>query len=240
MILMDTEANRLGDPMKQEKLFSTFDEFRRWLTSKSRMLLTVTDNVSTGITDTATKKTANFHSKVAAAKYLADTYGLSHAQVGVVLNNRATAIFSKKAFVEPQVDPNVGMDMPAMPVQPEMPQGAQANGMPMAAQPGMPVFDPSGIQYAADIADPDIVDTGILSAFAKDPDIKELLLDYLPNFIDTLDKIGRCVILLCLRKDELEDFYGRDKYAQLPGSCRKLLKLLGDTVEHLQRYTSMK
>ena len=101
-----------------------------------------------------------------------------------------------------------------------------------------------GTSYNLDIPENDIPNTahpGIpVPVRRRDPDIKELLLDYLPNFIDTLDKIGRCVILLCLRKDELEDFYGRDKYAQLLGSCRKLLKLLGDTVEHLQRYTSMK
>lgn len=198
-----------------EGLVRSFDELRKLIGALGTQLTVTTDGVSTGITDSKTEKTASFSSNSSAAEWLAKNYTLGHDQISTVLNNRTSVLFSKQAF-----------DAPA-------PQTLFSQQQPM------PIFDPVNMQDYAALGDPEILDTGILSSFSQDPDIKSLLVDYLPDFITMLDKLGRVILLFCLQKEDLENFYGRDRYANVLGSCRKVFKLIGDTANSLELYINM-
>lgn len=198
-----------------EGLVHSFGELRKLIGALGTRLTVTTDGISTGITDSKTEKTARFSSNNSAAKWLAENYPLDHDQISTVLDNRTSVLFSKQAF-----------DAPA-------PQTLFSQQQPM------PIFDPANMQDYAALGDPEILDTGILSSFSQDPDIKSLLVDYLPDFITMLDKLGRVILLFCIQKEDLENFYGRDRYANVLGSCRKVFKLIGDTANSLELYINM-
>ena len=217
-------------------LVRTFDEFRHLVLMNGRQLTTRTDGPSVNIVDHGDNSSNNFISKTAAAKWLFDKFAMSHEQVKTVLGNHATVILEKKAFMlPPQADPNTGMEMPMdAPVPGMQPQVTMPGGMPM-----QPQFDPEMAQAGIDVGGQDMIDTGILASFAQDPDIKALLVDYMPDFMQMLDKLGRVILLLCLEKEDMEQQYGLEKYADLLASCRKMFKLLGDIVNQLKRYVNM-
>lgn len=198
-----------------EGLVRSFGELRKLIGALGIRLTVTSDGITTGITDSKTEKTASFSSNSSAAEWLAKNYTLGHDQISTVLNNRTSVLFSKQAF-----------DAPA-------PQTLFSQQQPM------PIFDPVNMQDYAALGDPEILDTGILSSFSQDPDIKSLLVDYLPDFITMLDKLGRVILLFCLQKEDLENFYGRDRYANVLGSCRKVFKLIGDTANSLELYINM-
>lgn len=102
-----------------------------------------------------------------------------------------------------------------------------------------PAFDPSVMEQIAEIQDPELMDTGILATFAQNPDIKILLVDYLPDFISAQDRIGRIVLLLSYQKKELQEFFGTEKYTTLLSSCRKIFITIGDLVTALKQYVNM-
>ena len=104
----------------------------------------------------------------------------------------------------------------------------------------MPVrFDPSQLGTYAEFEDPDLMDTGILASFANDPDIKDILVDYIPDFLQQQDKLGRIILLFSMNKRDLEAFYGIDKLSELLLNCRKIFKFLGNLVQSLKQYTKM-
>ncbi len=218
-------------------LVRTFDEFRHIVLMHGRQLTTRTDGPSVNIVDHGDGSSSNFTSKTAAARWLFDKFAMDQEQINTVLGNHATVIFEKSAFmVPPQVDPNTGMEAPMdAPVPGMAPQAPmQPNGMPM-----QPQFDPAMVQAGIDVGGQDMVDAGILASFAQDPDIKALLVDYMPYFLQMLDKLGRVILLLCLEKKGMEEQYGVEKYSDLLASCRKMFKMLGAIVHHLKRYVNM-
>lgn len=87
--------------------------------------------------------------------------------------------------------------------------------------------------------DPELLDTGMLASFAQDPDIKTLLVDYLPDFLRVLDRIGRVILLLAAQEEDMEAFYGREKHAEVLANCRKVFRLVGNLVDDLKSYVNM-
>lgn len=102
-----------------------------------------------------------------------------------------------------------------------------------------PVFDPSVMEQLAEIEAPELLDTGILATFAQNPDIKVLLVDYLPDFISAQDRLGRIILMLAYQKKELQDFFGSEKHTTLLSSCRKVFNVIGDLVTSLKQYVNM-
>lgn len=202
-----------GAPAMEGRVGS-FEELRRLLPVFGTPLRTLRDGVDLRISEPRARKTASFRNDVDAAAWLHASYGLSGEQIRTVLHNPRTVLV-KRAF--------------------------DAAPPPVAAPTAEagPVFDPSLLDAWADTGEPAMVDTGILAAFAQDPDIKTMLVDYLPDFVTVLDKLGRVILLFTLRKDDIEAFYGRDKYAATLGNVRKIFAQIGDLVNTLEQYVNM-
>ena len=171
-----------------------------------------------------------------AAAWLHETYGMDAGQARNVLDSGQSLVLRKTAFEAGQPVQGFPQPMPQqMPMQlPD--QGAME--MPVQGY-DRPAFDPSVMEQIAEIQDPELMDTGILATFAQNPDIKILLVDYLPDFISAQDRIGRIVLLLSYQKKELQEFFGTEKYTTLLSSCRKIFITIGDLVTALKQYVNM-
>lgn len=203
-------------------MLGSFEEWRSLLHGLGTPLRTARDGVALHVTDMRRGKTASFAKEAEAAAWLNTAFGLSGPQIRAVLEHPRCVLFAKQAFQTPE---GFGGQEPDF-------QGGTA---PASA----PMFDPSLLEAWADMGDPEMVDTGILAAFAGDPDIKALLLDYLPDFMTVLDRVGRVILLFSLEKQKFEDFYGRDEYARTLGGCRKIFKQVGELVHTLRQYVTM-
>jgi hypothetical protein len=92
---------------------------------------------------------------------------------------------------------------------------------------------------AADMGDEDLFDTGMLASLADNKDIKELLVDMVPSFGDTVTNLGRSILTFTINKKDLEEHYGREQYAGLLGNIRKIFQMLGNVVYDLKSYINM-
>ena len=181
------------------------------------------------ITNTKTQRTKSFANEGKAAEYLYDEFGMNMEQIIGTLNRPTTFVLSKYAALS--------MTQPQMPIQQpqQQPQIMPQGNTSVPAQP----FNPSAINSFAAMGDPDMLDAGILTAFAGDPDVKALLVDYLPDFINILDRIGRVILLFNVKRKEMEQYYRIDRINELLQNCRKIFKMVGDLVPDLQLYINM-
>lgn len=227
---LSVPAGALFAALSQDKalpppgLIGSFDELRGLMRSLGTPLTISRDGVALHVTDRRRDKTASFATEADAAEWLHRAYDLTGAQIRGVLGRTRSVVFNKRAFEEPDAVPVSGV----VAARPE-------NG---GGLPG-PLFDPSALDAYAATGEPELVDTGILASFARDPDIKALLVDYLPDFMIILDRMGRLILLLNLRKDDFETFYGSDKYAETLGNCRKIFTQVGEIAHLLQQYINM-
>ena len=194
--------------------------------------LVVSDNgAGIDITDHSIGKTASFACRTDAAAWLHGTYGMDADQARKVLDAKQSLVLSKTAFEAGQSLPDMQAVPQQMPVQGSM-------EMPVPGY-DRPAFDPSVMEQIAEIEDPELMDTGILATFAQNPDIKTLLVDYLPDFISAQDRLGRIILMLSYQKKELQDFFGTEKHTTLLSSCRKIFTVIGDLVTSLKQYVNM-
>ena len=181
------------------------------------------------ITNTKTQRTKSFATEGKAAEYLHDEFGMNMDQILGTLNRPTTFVLSKYAAV------SMTQPQTAMPQQQPQPQIMPQGNTSVPAQP----FNPSAINSFAAMGDPDMLDAGILTSFAGDPDVKALLVDYLPDFINILDRIGRVILLFNVKRKEMEQYYRIDRINELLQNCRKIFKMVGDLVPDLQLYINM-
>jgi len=194
--------------------------------------LVVSDNgAGIDITDHSIGKTASFTGRTDAAAWLHGTYGMDADQARKVLDAKQSLVLSKTAF-------EAGQSMPDMQAAPQQMPAQGSMEMPMSGY-DRPVFDPSVMEQLAEIEDPELMDTGILATFAQNPDIKTLLVDYLPDFVSAQDRLGRIILMLAYQKKELQDFFGAEKHTTLLSSCRKVFTVIGDLVTSLKLYVNM-
>ena len=188
------------------------------------------------ITNTKTQRTKSFATEGKAAAYLNDEFNLSTPQIIDTLNRPVTFVLSKFAAMAMQQPAPQQQPQP----QPQQPQQQQQQIMPQGntSVPAQP-FNPSAINSFAAMGDPDMLDAGILTSFAGDPDVKALLVDYLPDFINILDRIGRVILLFNVKRKEMEQYYRIDRINELLQNCRKIFKMVGDLVPDLQLYINM-
>lgn len=208
---------------------SSIDQFLKITRTFGNRLVQMDNGAGLSITEEP-NTTQNFRNTKLAAEWLHNRYGMGSEQIHTVLNNRATWVFEKKAYVTPEVMQQVA----AMQQAAAVPQGAMPQGGTAAVPPN---FDQ--LQDFAELEDPDMFDMGVLSTFAEDPDIKSLLVEYLPDFMAAEDKIGRILLLFASQKKEIEEFYGSEKCAKVMNSCRKIFTILGELVSSLKTYINM-
>ena len=202
-----------------------------FLRTANRLVVT-SNGAGIDVTDRSAEKTASFADRVDAAAWLHETYGMDAGQARKVLDSKQSLVLSKTAFESGQPMQAVPQQMPVqMPTQGSMEMPVQGYDS--------PVFDPSVMEQLAEIEDPELLDTGILATFAQNPDIKVLLVDYLPDFISAQDRLGRIILMLAYQKKELQDFFGSEKHTTLLSSCRKVFNVIGDLVTSLKQYVNM-
>lgn len=183
----------------------------------------------TSITDSSVQKTASFASDGDAAVWLHDQYNLSDRQIEDTLGREKSFVITKLAAGFMQTPPS---PVPAQqPQQQILPQGN--------VQVPVPSFSPDTMQPFVGLQDPDMVDVGILASFAGDPDVQALLVDYTPDFLNVMDRIGRVILLFNVQRRELEQWYRVDKINELLQNCRKVFRLVGDLVQTLRVYINM-
>jgi hypothetical protein len=211
---------------------ASFAVLQRALSSFGSRLTTSDNGAGISITDGRTQKTASFAGRSEAAGWLHENFGMTGEQIRTVLDNRHSLVFSKRAFLDPS---------PEVTVAEQAPYAAQ---QPVPDAPGMAgeiaqVPDFSALNDFAEVEDPEMFDVGVLSSFAEYPDIKAMLVEYLPDFLAAEDKIGRILLLFSSQKKEIEDFYGTEKCSTLMHSCRRIFTILGELVASLKLYVHM-
>ena len=237
------QGNMLAVPQNSRFFFSTAElehdvpflaspETLKTLLVRVGKKLVVSDNgAGIDITDHSIGKTASFTGRTDAAAWLHGTYGMDADQARKVLDAKQSLVLSKTAF-------EAGQSMPDMQAAPQQMPAQGSMEMPMSGY-DRPVFDPSIMEQLAEIEDPELMDTGILATFAQNPDIKTLLVDYLPDFVSAQDRLGRIILMLAYQKKELQDFFGTEKHTTLLSSCRKVFTVIGDLVTSLKLYVNM-
>lgn len=183
----------------------------------------------TSITDSSVQKTASFASDGDAAVWLHDQYNLSDRQIADTLGREKSFVITKLAAGFMQTPP---APAPMQQTQQQiLPQGN--------VQVPVPSFNPNAMQPFVGLQDPDMVDVGILASFAGDPDVQALLVDYTPDFLNVMDRIGRVILLFNLQRRKLEQWYRVDKINELLQNCRKVFRIVGELVQILRVYINM-
>lgn len=128
-------------------------------------------------------------------------------------NKRVTIYLTKKAS-----------DMDAIPVG-DIPEYGQS---PTPQDEGL--FNPQIVDQATQTRDPGIVESTIISQFLQDPSMLETISSYLPSIEESLDKIGRTLLLLRINGD----METSEDIAALITSLRNTYKMLGDNCAKLE------
>jgi len=195
----------------------------------------VNDGAGKTLVDSSAEKAASFQDESALISHLVTQYQFSKKAVDTLFRDKEVLLFNKQAFMQPPVE--------EQPQTMEMGQGAGMFAAPAAAtgpDTNMPAeFEPEILDAAAEIGDPELMETGILASVAGEEDIKLVLVDMIPDFSNTVSKLGRTILMMNLEKEDLVDFYGEEEFQSLLSNIRKVFKTLGELVFDLHRYINM-
>ena len=81
----------------------------------------------------------------------------------------------------------------------------------------------------------EIFDTSAIATIAKYVDPTSKVISYLPNFVDTLDKLGRMLFMVYWETDKFHKMYGVDELPELIELIKSVFRNLGDLVIFLKR-----
>ena len=81
----------------------------------------------------------------------------------------------------------------------------------------------------------EIFDTSAIATIAKYVDPTSKVVSYLPNFVDTLDKLGRMLFMVYWETDKFHKMYGADELPELIELIKSVFRNLGDLVIFLKR-----
>ncbi len=227
----------------------TINDFVHLMSRFATPVSVASDGVSIAITDKKLNKTAQFNTAGDAAQYLVDKYNVSASGVDTILGNSQSFVFSKVAFGEGdpmamqqqmmmQQQPVAGQQMPMQAVDNTQMQVPAQQPLMQAAAQGQQ-FNPQMVQDAVNLQDPQMFEAGALASFAQEPDVKSMLVDYLPDFTNVLDKLGRSILLFNIDYENMEEFYGKEKLETILGSMRRVFKIIGDLVYDLKKFINM-
>ena len=221
------------------RIISTIHDLIKFSSKIGHAISISNDGIQTSVTDKNQNKTASFGTLAKVAEYLVNNYGLSAEGVDKVLSQRDSIILTKQADAMPMQQPMPQQAQP-MPMQEAMPMVDQAQmPAPMPVMQQQQQFNPQPVQDAAELQDPEILEAGSLAAFAQEPDVKSMLVDYLPDFLSVLDRLGRVILLFSIDYENMVEFYGKEKLENLIGCCRRVFKTVGDIVADLKKFVNM-
>lgn len=94
------------------------------------------------------------------------------------------------------------------------------------------------IQLAAELArrgQKDIFDTQAINVLARYIDPNSKVLSYLPDFLKTLDNLGRILFMVFWESKKFQDMYGKDDLPELIELLKNVFKNLGDLILFLKK-----
>ena len=105
------------------------------------------------------------------------------------------------------------------------------------ATPGLSNREIKSISDASKTGVKEILDTKILSELAKNAYPLDKTSDYLPSFINSLDRLGRLLFMFYWHNDAFVERYGKQNLDQIEDSLKDNLQSLGDLVIYLKEKT---
>lgn len=133
------------------------------------------------------------------------------------------------------VQQNLGLQSMTPATMAYKPNGNNPN---LAGQGLPPIVDSNTIDIYSNGLDKTMMDIGILSSLYNNEDIKTYLLDYVPQFTETVSNLGKVLLLFNLNKDALIGKYGNGEYHSILSTVRKVFKSLAEIILDLERYVS--
>ena len=81
----------------------------------------------------------------------------------------------------------------------------------------------------------EIFDTHAIATISKYVDPTNKVVSYIPNFVDTLDKLGRMLFMVYWETKKFQEMYGQDELPELIELLKSVFKNLGDLIIFLKR-----
>lgn len=129
-----------------------------------------------------------------------------------------------------------------MPPEAGMPMGPEA-GMPMGPEAGMPMGPEAGMSpdmmaagaspfmdQAADLGDEQAFEATAIGSLAANADLKSIVGNYMPNLEEALDNLGRILMSIWMKEDELRADFGEMDYIDLEEKLRNVFNNLGNLI----------
>lgn len=132
---------------------------------------------------------------------------------------KLTVYLSKRADFEPGEIPQFGNQPPKQINQ----LGTQQDYLPM-----------SKLQQGMDTGDSQTVESVVISELLQSPDMKEHVMEYLPDIEEAIDKLGRIMLLARLHINRLGEGFEADKVFELLSSIKNVYKMLGENYLKLE------
>ena len=98
-------------------------------------------------------------------------------------------------------------------------------------------INPEMVQDAAGLQDAGMFDTAAIGMLAGAPIFQDIVSSYVPNLEAAIDNIGRILLSLWMREDEIKESVGDEVYIDLEDKLRSLFKNLGETVLTLKNHS---
>lgn len=81
----------------------------------------------------------------------------------------------------------------------------------------------------------EIFDTQAIATISKYVDPTSKVISYIPNFVESLDKLGRMLFMIYWETDKFQEMYGQDELPELIELLKSVFKNLGDLIIFLKR-----
>jgi hypothetical protein len=81
----------------------------------------------------------------------------------------------------------------------------------------------------------EIFDTQAIATISKYVDPTNKVVTYIPNFVDSLDKLGRMLFMIYWETQKFQEMYGQDELPELIELVKSVFKNLGDLIIFLKR-----
>ena len=240
-LIFPIDSKLTKPPRDDRKFVSSYKQMLWILQNMNRRLKLVNTTL------TSSDKTASdfrFSKQAELVEHLQENYNLDKNGINLLLKDKDVVLFEKQASYTSHTQPFYGEQtsdsLHSTGYQPQQQLGTtQMAGAPSNF--GQQELSPNSdlLSSAAELNDQDIMDTGMLASLAGEDNIKGLLVDMLPQFIDTCTNLGKSIILFTAHKTEFQDYYGEEEYNGVLVNIRRVFRQLGEVTYDLKKYTQM-
>lgn len=94
-------------------------------------------------------------------------------------------------------------------------------------------INPEMVDQAADFNDAGMFDTAAIAMLAAAPVLQDIVSAYVPNLEKAIDNLGRVLLTLWMKENEVKNSVGDEQYISLEDKLRSVFKNMGDIVLNL-------